>query len=127
MLFDTDVLIWVLRGSVKAARLVDETRDRHISVVTLMELLQGARDKREMRLIKRFVAELGFQTLPLTENIGHRAVIYMEEYSLSSGLRVADALIAATAAENSLTLCSGDRSHYRPLSELALKAFRPHR
>ena len=126
MLFDTDVLIWVLRGSVKAARLVDETRDRHISVVTLMELLQGARDKHEMRLIKRFVAELGFQTLPLTENIGHRAVIYMEEHGLSSGLRVADALIAATAAENSLTLCSGDRSHYRPLSELVLKAFRPH-
>ena len=126
MLFDTDVLIWVLRGSVKAARLVDETRNRHISVVTLMELLQGARDKREMRLIKGFVAELGFQTLPLTENIGHRAVIYMEEYGLSSGLRVADALIAATAAENSLTLCSGHRSHYRALSELVLKAFRPH-
>jgi len=126
MLFDTDLLIWVLRGSVKAARLVDETRDRHISVVTLMELLQGARNKSEMRLIKRFVSELGFQTKPLTENIGHRAVIYMEEYGLSSGLRVADALIAATAAENSLALCSGDRSHYRPLSELVLKAFRPH-
>ena len=66
-----------------------------------------------------------FRTLPLTENTGHRAVVYMEEYGLSSGLRVADALIAATAAENSLTLCSGDRSHYRALSELVLKAFRP--
>ncbi len=126
MLFDTDVVIWILRGSVKAARLVDETRNRHISVVTLMELLQGARDKHEMRLIKRFVAELGFRTLPLTENIGHRAVIYLEEYGLFSGLPVADALIAATAAENSLTLCSGNRSHYRALSELVLKAFRPH-
>jgi hypothetical protein len=49
----------------------------------------------------------------------------MEEYGLSSGLRVADALIAATAAENSLPLCSGDRSHYRPLSELVIKPFRP--
>jgi predicted nucleic acid-binding protein len=48
MLFDTDVLIWVLRGSAKAARLVDETGDRRISVVTLMELLQGARDKHEI-------------------------------------------------------------------------------
>ena len=79
-----------------------------------------------MWLVKKLVAELGFQTLPLTENIGHRAVIYMDEHGLSSGLRVADALIAATAAENSLTLCSGDRSHYHPLSELVLKAFRPH-
>ncbi len=124
MLFDTDVLIWVLRGSAKAAGFVDEARDRHLSVVTLMELLQGARDKRETRLIKKFVADLGFRTLPLTENIGHRAVVYMEEHGLSSGLRVADALIAATAAENSLTLCSGDRSHYRAISELVLKPFR---
>ncbi len=125
MLFDTDVLIWVLRGSAKAARLVDETGDRQISVVTLMELLQGARDKRETRLIKRFVVELGFRTLPLTENTGHRAVVYMEEYGLSSGLRLADALIAATAAENNLTLCTGDRSHYRAITELVLRPFRP--
>ena len=123
MLFDTDVLIWVLRGNAKAARLIDETRDRLISVVTFMELLQGARDKRETRLLKRFIAEMGFLTMPMTENIGHRAAIYMEEFGLSSGLRVADALIAATAAENSLTLCSGDRSHYRSLSELDLKPF----
>jgi predicted nucleic acid-binding protein len=125
MLFDTDVLIWVLRGSAKAARLVDETGDRRISVVTLMELLQGARDKHESRLIKRFVVELGFRTVPLTENTGHRAVVYMEEYGLSSGLRVADALIAATAAENHLTLCSGDKSHYRAIVELDLLPFRP--
>ena len=125
MLFDTDVLIWVLRGNAKAARLVDETGDRRISVVTLMELLQGARDQRETRLIKRFVVELGFRTLPLTENTGHRADVYMEEYGLSSGLRVADALIAATAAENNLTLCSGDKSHYRAIAELDLLPFRP--
>lgn len=125
MLFDTDVLIWILRGSAKAARIVDETGDRRISVVTLMELLQGARDKHDSRLIKRFVVELGFRTLPLTENTGHRAVVYMEEYGLSSGLRVADALIAATAAENNLTLCSGDKPHYRAIAELDLLPFRP--
>jgi predicted nucleic acid-binding protein len=125
MLFDTDILIWLLRGSAKAAGFVDEILDRYISVVTLMELLQGARDRRETRLIKGFVADLGFRTLPLTENIGHRAVVYMEGHALSSGLRVADALIAATAAENSLTLGSGDRSHYRAIPELALKPFRP--
>ena len=125
MLFDTDVLIWVLRGNAKAARFVDETENRQISVVTLMELLQGARDKHETRLIKRFVVDLGFRTLPLSENTGHRAVVYMEEYGLSSGLRVADALIAASAAENNLTLCSGDKSHYRAIAELVLQPFRP--
>ena len=125
MLFDTDVLIWVLRGSAKAARVVDETPDRRISVVTFMELLQGARDKRESRLIKAFLVDLGFLTISLTENIGHRAAIYIEEYGLASGLRTADALIAATATEHGLALCTGDRAHYRAIRDLALEPFRP--
>jgi predicted nucleic acid-binding protein len=125
MLIDTDVLIWVLRGNAKAARVVDEIPERRISVVTFMELLQGAPDKNESRLIKGFLADLGFRTLPLTENIGHRAAIYIEEYGLAAGLRTADALIAATAAEHGLVLCTGDRTHYRAIRDLALEPFRP--
>ena len=69
MLFDTDVLIWVLRGSAKAAKVVDSADRRAISVVTYMELLQGARDKREIKAIKSFLVDMQFQTIPLTENI----------------------------------------------------------
>lgn len=125
MLIDTDVLVEVLRGSTKAARLIDATPDRRISVITFMELLQGARDKRESRLIKSFLADFGFRTIPLSENIGHRAAIYIEEYALASGLRTADALIAATAAEHGLTLCTGDRTHYRAIRDLAIEPLRP--
>jgi predicted nucleic acid-binding protein len=125
MLYDTDVLIWVFRGNAKAARLIDLDADRSLSVITFMELLQGAADRRESGLIKDFVKECALANLPLTENIGHRAAIYMEEFGLSSGLRVADALIAATAAENHLPLCTGDYRHFRPIHELDLSVFRP--
>ncbi len=125
MLYDTDVLIWVFRGNLKASRRVDENPERHISVVTLMELLQGSRDKSEVQLIKEFLRDFDFKTIPLTENIGHRAVIYMEQHGLKSGLRVADALIAATAVENNLSLISGDTRHYRALTGLDLMTFRP--
>lgn len=125
MLFDTDVLIWVFRGNAKAAARVEECADRRLSIVTFMELLQGARDRREVRLVKSFLQEFDFRTLPLTETIGHRAVIYMEQHALRSRLRMADALIAATAVENTLTLFSGDSKHYRALADLDFVAFRP--
>ena len=125
MLVDTDVLIWVLRGNHRAGAAVDQCPSRAISIVTYMELIQGARDKQELKAIKRFLTDMGFGTLPLTENIGHRASIYMEEYVLSDGLSMADALVAATAIEGGEPLLSGNIKHYRVLSELELHSFRP--
>ena len=125
MLFDTDILIWIQRGNVKAAQLVDRTDERLISIQSFMELLQAARDKREHSIIKRYLTDLSFSVLPLTENIGHRALVYVEEYGLSSGMRAGDAIVAATATENGLTLATGNARHFRPVKGLALRIFRP--
>jgi len=125
MLFDTDVLIWSLRGHVRAAKAIDKAVSREISVVNYMELLQGARDKREIGLLRSFLKDLGFHMHPLTENVGHRASVYMEEYAIKSGLCLADALIAATAVDHQTTLLSGNAKHYRAIAELDLKTFRP--
>ena len=126
MIFDTDIFIWIQRGNVKAADLVDREYERLLSVQTYMELLQGARDKGQHWLIIDFLINFNFKTLPLSENIGHRAAIYIEEYSLIHGLRAGDAIIAATATEHGLTLCSGDTKHFKPIKELKLKVFRPY-
>jgi len=125
VLFDTDVLVWVLRGNPRAAAQLEAGSDRSVSVVTYMELLQGARDKQEAKAIKALLADLGVDVLPLTENIGHRASIYMEEYGLRAGLCMADALVAATAVENDLALCTANRKHYRVISDLDVRPFRP--
>ena len=125
MIFDTDILIWVQRGNQKAARAINESKYRYVSVLTYMELLQGAQNRKQHEVIISFLGDLGFQTLPLTENIGHRAAVYVAEYTLSHGIRAADAIIAATATENNLPLCSGNAKHYRVIQELKLKVFRP--
>ena len=125
MIFDTDVVIWVFRGHEGAAKLVESINDRQISIVTYMEFIQGARNRQELKKIKDFLTDHAFQPLPLTESIGHRASVYMEEYTLKTALYMADALIAATAIEHHLTLCTANRKHYHQINELNLKIFRP--
>lgn len=125
MIFDTDIFIWVQRGNAKAAALIDGAKDRYLSVQTYMELLQCATDKQQQRLVKRFISDLNFSVLPLTENIGHRALVYVEEYGLSSGMRAGDAIIAATASENGMPLTTGNAKHFKVVKELELKIFKP--
>jgi predicted nucleic acid-binding protein len=125
VLFDTDVLIWFLRGDSRAAEAIQEEPERRISIVTYMELIQGVKNRQEARTIRSFLKEYGFELLALTENIGHRAAIYIEEYGLMSGLRMADALVAATATENRTALCTGDYEHYRALKDIDIVRLRP--
>lgn len=125
MIFDTDIFIWIQRGNRKASQWVEAEEERYLSIQTYMELLQGAQNRQQHVYIRSFLKDFGFSTLPLTENIGHRAAVYMEEYSLAHGLRVGDAIIAATAAENNFTLCTSNVKHFQPIKDLRLKLFKP--
>jgi predicted nucleic acid-binding protein len=125
MIFDTDIFIWTQRGNEKAAKLLEKTEEKYLSVQTYMELLQCAKNKTQHKHVKDFLSSFGFLVLPLTENIGHRASIYIEEYALSSNLRSGDAIIAATAVENNMVLASSNVKHFKVIKELQLKAFKP--
>jgi len=125
MIFDTDIFIWAQRGNEKAVKLMERSDERYLSVQTYMELLQCAKDKSQHKHIKDFLTTFGFIVLPLTENIGHRASIYIEEYTLTSSLRSGDAIIAATAVENNLPLVSSNTKHFKTIKELKLKSFKP--
>lgn len=125
MIYDTDILIWVQRGNEKAAELIEKDEDKYLSVHSYMELLQGARNKTHHKYIKDFICDFEFSILPFTENIGHRALIYVEGYALSSNMRAGDAIIAATAVENNMVLVSSNAKHFKVINELQFKAFKP--
>ena len=124
-LFDTDIFIWVQRGNGKAVALMERAEERHLSVQTYLELLQNAQNKNQHQQTKDFLKTFDFTVLPFTENIGHRACVYIEEYALSNGLRAGDAIIAATATENNLTLLTSNAKHFKSIKDLRLKIFRP--
>lgn len=125
ILYDTDIFIWVQRGHTKAAGLMEGTAARFLSVQTYLELLQNAQNKKQHQQTKDFLKTFNFITLPLTENIGHRACVYIEEHGLSTGLRAGDAIVAATAAENNLTLMTSNAKHFKIIKDINLKIFKP--
>ena len=51
--------------------------------------------------------------------------MYMESYALSHGMRVADALIAASAVQSGAALLTGDIRHYECIPDVALERYRP--
>jgi predicted nucleic acid-binding protein len=125
MIFDTDIFIWAQRGNENAAELLQKAQEKYLSIQTYMELLQCAKNKIQHKHTKDFLSSFGFNVLPLTENIGHRASIYVEEYTLSSSIRSGDAIVAATAVENNMVLSSSNAKHFKVIKDLKLKIFKP--
>ena len=125
MIFDTDVMIWAFRGNRRALKAIDDAADRAISSVTDMELLQGVRNKDEMREMKKFLSRLSFATISVTANISNRAMTIMEETALRSDLGVCDALIFATACETGDVLLSGNKKHFKEVLLLNAMEFKP--
>ena len=64
MVFDTDMIIWLMKGNTKAAKIVDEAAQRYMSILTRMELLQGAVKKAHLSHVESFIAEYNFVVLP---------------------------------------------------------------
>ena len=124
MIFDTDVLIWAQKHDARAMEFIGDVDEKAISIITYMELLHGSASLSQLRMVKDFLSEAVFEVLPVTESIGHRALIYVEEYAVSRGFRALDALIAATAVENNRLLISANHKHFQAIPELKFKRFK---
>lgn len=125
MLVDTDVLIWHLRGYPQAARRLDELGVLTLSTVSYLEVLQGMRNKAELLAVKKMLERRSARLLPVTEAITLRATELMEALTLSHGLQMGDALIAATAIEHQLPVLTANVKHFSAIANLTVEAFTP--
>jgi predicted nucleic acid-binding protein len=125
LIFDTDVLIACLRGDRDAAESVASHLERAVSIISVMEMLQGAKSKDELRRIRGFFPNHELEVIPINESISYLAANLIEEHTLSTGLQLGDALIAATARERSSGLVTGNVRHFRSIRRLEIKSFRP--
>lgn len=125
LLIDSDVLIWLTRGNTNANQRLNQIDPWHISTITYLELAQGCRNKQELERVKQGLDMMQTIILPVTPGISERAMLLIDSYTLSHGLQLADALIAATALEHKLVLLTGNVKHFSSIPELAIERFEP--
>ena len=125
MLIDSDVLVWLTRGHVGAAQRLHALEAWRISAVTYIELAQGCRDKADLARLKKGLAVRHTEIVPITPAVSQRAAELIDALALSHGLRLADALIAATAVEHQATLITANVKHFSAVNGLDIEAFLP--
>ena len=125
MIIDTDVLIWYLRGNEKAKIIIEQSLPFSISVVTYIELIQGMENKTEFRKFQKQIKNWNIEIIQIDPEISSRAMFYVQEYSLSHSMMLADALIAATAVQNSESILTANDKHYKFIPNIDCKKFLP--
>lgn len=124
-LLDTDVFIWYLKGNQKDYELIHNIGDFCISSVTYMELIQGMRNKEELKKLQKVLRQWNVKTIFINEEISAKALFYVQEYFLSHSMQLADSLIASTCTQYGMTLITANDKHYKVVKELDVEIFRP--
>jgi predicted nucleic acid-binding protein len=121
-LLDTNLLILSLRGDLTIIGLVAELSAQdgiYISVVTSLELFAGMRPREEAdtkALLNSLIS------LPVDAAIAEQAGRWIYQYARQGvQLSFPDALIAATALVEELTLVTTNRRHF-PMPELTVRS-----
>lgn len=109
LLVDTDVFIDHLRG---ARNLAPRSHRLHYSVITRAELFAGTMAS---GLVSLLLAP--FREVPVGRTVAERA----GRIRLESGIRLPDALIAATAVEHGLALVTRNRAEFDRVRGLRLR------
>lgn len=114
-LVDTNVFSKIFRGEVLVKNYV-ESLNAAVCATVYIECLQGSKSNREKREIKKYL--FNFPLLLITLKVSRRAIEFIETYSNTHGLLLADALIAATALENDLTVVTYNASDFSFIQNL---------
>ncbi|HUI55263.1 MAG TPA: PIN domain-containing protein [Bryobacteraceae bacterium] len=119
VLVDSDILIEVSRGrdAEIVARWIElSSSDNAVlySPVSVAELWAGARRKEYEALKNLFLA---LTCVPIDEEVGRLAGVYLRRNRRSHAVELGDALVAAAAAASGAELWTRNRKHY-PMKEI---------
>ncbi len=118
ILVDTDILIKVYRGdALRKASLDEEQNNLAISVVTYIELLFGLKTRTKIIDFNKQVR--AYQLVHISESISAKAIEIVNKHAVSNSIKVADALIAATALINKFRLFTDNKEDFNFIKGLS--------
>ncbi len=120
ILCDTNILIEFYKGN---SDIISELQEiglpnLAVSVITSGELFYGAKDKNELSRLKKHLSHLN--QIALDKEITSKFLELLERYALSHKLSVPDALIAATALAQNMSLYTLNLKDFRFIPELQI-------
>jgi tRNA(fMet)-specific endonuclease VapC len=119
VILDSNVLIEILKGNQNTIHRVQILNEElAVSSISVMELYYGARNKKEVNKIEKFVSL--FTILHLNTDISIKAVQLIERYAKSHTLDIPDSLIASTALVYNAKLFTYNSKDFRFIDKLVL-------
>jgi predicted nucleic acid-binding protein len=120
VLCDTNIFIEIYKGNDKVIETFKKIGQNNVAIsdVSCAELLYGARNKKELNLIRKDINKL--VVLPISSPISTQAVKLVEQFSLSHNLNLPDALIASTSIYHDLELYTLNLKDFKFLENFKL-------
>jgi predicted nucleic acid-binding protein len=117
---DTNIVIDYIkdRDNEELILFIDAFDTVYINEVVIMELYQGARDKRELNYIKKKIMK--FEVLKMNQEIITLAREILEKYTLSHNTKIMDALIASTVIMYNIDLYTFNKKDFKYLKQIKL-------
>lgn len=119
-LFDTDILIWVLRGKKEIIEKVSQLKDESplsISVISIAEIYKNIYPSELTQTEDYLSQHIQYE---VTSKIAKVAGLYWQQYSKQlKNLSLTDCLIAATANSNEARLVTLNTKHF-PMKDIGI-------
>lgn len=109
---DSNILIWYLRGLPKiidGVIFLISKKNLFVTPVIVAEVLAGAKKKENKIILNMFSS---MNVININGEMGKIAGKFLNQYSKSHNLKIADALIAAAAVYGNMKLWTLNKKHY---------------
>ena len=113
---DANVFFKIFKESDRKLKDYIENLGFIVDSTVYIECIQGSKSNLEKRKIQNYLNN--FPLLPITPRVSELAIELIDSYSNSHGLLLADALIAANALENNLTVITYNVGDFKFISGL---------